>query len=81
MSKRIYKMAKAKTHLATLIKEALDGSEVTIARGDAPLVRLVPVTTPGATSKRVSGDLAGTVSIPDEFFAPLSEDRAAEWGL
>jgi antitoxin (DNA-binding transcriptional repressor) of toxin-antitoxin stability system len=81
MSKKLYKMADAKTHLATLVREALAGSDVTIARGHQPLVRLIPVAQPDALSRRTSGDLAGEVSIPDAFFAPVNPDVAEEWGL
>ena len=33
----------AKTHLSRLIREALDGEEIVIARRDKPLVKLVPL--------------------------------------
>ena len=36
----------AKTHLSRLIEQALRGEEVIIARGDKPVVRLVPVDAP-----------------------------------
>lgn len=77
-----YKMAYAKTHLATLIKGALAGEEIVIARDEKPLVRLVPVGQGGSVpAKRVGGDLEGRLSLPDEFFAPVSDADAAEWGL
>ena len=43
----------AKTHLSRLIEQALRGEEVIIARGDKPVVRLVPIDAP--KPKRHSG--------------------------
>jgi antitoxin (DNA-binding transcriptional repressor) of toxin-antitoxin stability system len=77
-----YKMAYAKTHLATLIKAAIAGDDVVIAKDETPLVRLVPVGKPGTrTNKREGGDLEGSVSLPEAFFAPMRDDDASEWGL
>ena len=76
-----YKMAYAKTHLATLIRGALAGDEIVIAKDETPLVRLVPVAKGAPTNKRTGGDLEGRVSIPDAFFAPMSDEDASEWGL
>lgn len=73
-------MAYAKTHLAGLIREAMAGEEIVIARDDEPLVRLVPVTpTHGAANERSPGDLAGRLSLPDAFFAPLADADADAW--
>ena len=71
----------AKTHLASLIKEAIAGQEVVIARDETPLVRLVPIARRDATAHRTGGDLEGLVALPDSFFAPLSEADAEDWGL
>ncbi len=76
-----FKMAYAKTHLASLIKEAIAGQEVVIARDETPLVRLVPIANRDPTAHRLGGDLEGRVSLPDRFFAPLSEPDAEDWGL
>ena len=74
-----FKMAYAKTHLASLIKEAIAGQEVVIARDETPLVRLVPIANRAATAHRPGGDLEGQVSLPESFFAPLSEPDAERW--
>ena len=76
-----YKMAHAKMHLATLIKEALAGHEVVIAKDETPLVRLVPVSRGRSSAKRTGGDLEGHITLPDEFFAPMSDDEASDWGV
>lgn len=49
----------AKTHLSQLIKRALAGDEVIIARANEPLVKLTPVQQD--TSPRVGGQWAGKV--------------------
>jgi antitoxin (DNA-binding transcriptional repressor) of toxin-antitoxin stability system len=74
-----YKMAYAKTHLASLIREALAGEEIVIARDDEPLVRLVPVAPSPGAHERVPGDLAGQLALPDALFAPLSDADASDW--
>lgn len=74
-----YKMAHAKTHLASLIREALAGYDVVIARDDEPLVRLVPVSDHLAADERVAGDLQGVVSLPDAFFHPLDDVELGDW--
>lgn len=55
----------AKTHLSQLIKRALAGDEVVIARANEPLVRLEPVVRD--TRPRVGGQWAGQVTISDDF--------------
>lgn len=74
-----HKMAYAKTHLASLIREAIAGEEVIIARDDEPLVRLVPLVRDADANARVAGDLAGQVRLPDAFFRPLSGDDLEDW--
>lgn len=67
----------AKTNLSKLIKAALDGEDVVIARGDQPVVRLVPV---GKKNKFVFGILADKLKDPPpDFFEPMSEEGLASW--
>jgi prevent-host-death family protein len=56
----------AKTHLSRLIKLALAGDEVIIARANEPLVRLTPIQQLD-TSPRVGGFWAGKVQYPVEW--------------
>jgi antitoxin (DNA-binding transcriptional repressor) of toxin-antitoxin stability system len=42
----------AKTHLSRLIEDGLAGEEVVMAKGDKPVVRLVPI--PGRTLRAIS---------------------------
>jgi antitoxin (DNA-binding transcriptional repressor) of toxin-antitoxin stability system len=74
-----FKMAYAKTHLASLIREAMAGDEVIIARDDQPLVRLVPLAIDTTAHERAAGDLVGKLTLPDEFFRALSADDVEEW--
>jgi prevent-host-death family protein len=68
---------KAKTELSRLIKRVEAGEEVVIARGKAPVARLVPYT--GPETGRRFGRLRGRISVPDTFFEPLPEDELAAW--
>lgn len=67
----------AKTNLSKLIARALAGEEIIIARGDQPVVRLVPVT--AVEPRREPGTLKGRVTVPDSFFDPLPDDELAQW--
>ena len=67
----------AKTHLSRLIEQALRGEEVIIARGDKPVVRLVPIDAP--QPRRIPGTLKGQIEVPDSFFDPLPEDELKLW--
>lgn len=62
----------AKTHLSKLIKKALAGEEVVIARGKESLVKLVPL--PEKRPKRRLGGAKGIVkSMAKDFDAPLED--------
>jgi prevent-host-death family protein len=66
----------AKTNLSKLIEAALAGEEVVIAKGDKPVVKLVPV----ARAPFKLGLLAGQVTGPiPNFFEPMSEEELAAW--
>ena len=62
----------AKTHLSKLIKRALAGEEIIIARGRQPLVKLVVL--PDIQPQRRLGGGAGVIEfMADEFDEPLAE--------
>jgi prevent-host-death family protein len=75
----MYSMHKAKTHLSKLVRDALKGKEVIIARRNEPMVRLVPVCK--SPKKRVPGSLKGKIWYAPDAFDPLSADELAEWGI
>jgi prevent-host-death family protein len=64
-------MHEAKTHLSRLVREAIRGEEIVIARGDEPLVRLVPLAS--ARGSRVFGSARGAVRWSDDFAGPLPD--------
>jgi prevent-host-death family protein len=64
-----YNVAEAKAQFSTLVRKALQGEEVVIARDNKPLVRLVPVGVP----ERKPGSAKGRVSMAADFDAPLDD--------
>ena len=67
----------AKTNLSKLIERACAGEEIIIARGDQPVVKLVPV---GVSEPvRDPGTYTGQFTVPPEFFEPLPEDELRRW--
>ncbi len=67
----------AKTNLSKLIERACAGEEVVIARGNTPVVRIVPIEPP--RKKRQFGAMRGQLEIPDSFFDPLPEEELRAW--
>jgi prevent-host-death family protein len=67
----------AKTNLSRLIKQAEDGEEIIIARGDKPVARLVPLGE--IKGKRQPGSLKGKLHVGPEFFEPLPPEELAGW--
>ena len=64
----------AKTHLSRLLDAAASGEEILIARAGRPVARLVPLEGTAAPQQRQLGRLAGQVTVPKDFDAPLPED-------
>lgn len=64
-----YNVAEAKANLSTLVRKALQGEDVVIARDNKPLVKLVPV----AVASRTPGTAKGVVTIAPDFDAPLDD--------
>jgi prevent-host-death family protein len=67
----------AKTNLSSLIARACKGETVVIARGNEPVVQLVPVR--GREVRRQFGALKGKVRVPEAFFGPLTEAELRAW--
>ncbi|MBP7583849.1 MAG: type II toxin-antitoxin system prevent-host-death family antitoxin [Spirochaetes bacterium] len=61
----------AKTHLSRLIRNALAGEEVIIARGSKPLVKLMVIEE--SSVKRKLGTAAGKIRFAKDFNEPLDE--------
>jgi prevent-host-death family protein len=61
----------AKTHLSRLIRRVISGEEVVIARGNKPLVKLVPLE--GKNPTRRIGSAKGIISIHKDFNEALDD--------
>ncbi|MYK58864.1 MAG: type II toxin-antitoxin system Phd/YefM family antitoxin [Rhodospirillaceae bacterium] len=68
----------AKTHLSKLIKRVEAGEEIVIARGDRPVVRLVPYAAKVDKSKGF-GSMKGLIDVGPEFFEPLPDEELEAW--
>lgn len=68
----------AKTQLSRLIEEACGGEEIVIARGDEPVVKLVPIR--ARKARRRFGAMRGRARTTAAFFGPLSNDELDRWG-
>ena len=64
-----YNVAEAKAQFSTLVRKAMQGEEVVIARDNKPLVKLVPVAVPA----RTPGSAKGRVTVAADFDAPLDD--------
>jgi prevent-host-death family protein len=61
-----YNIAEAKSHFSELVKQALLGEEIVIARDNKPLLRLAPVST--VRKKRLPGSAKGQIlSVSPDF--------------
>lgn len=65
----------AKTQLSRLIEAAIAGEEIVIAKGDTPMVRLVPIVKGGFRM----GLLGAALGRGPDFLAPASDDDLAAW--
>ena len=74
---KIVTVHQAKTTLSKLIERALAGEEVVIARGDVPVVQLVPLDS--EAPRRVFGVLKGKLQVTPAFFEPLPPEELAAW--
>jgi prevent-host-death family protein len=61
----------AKTHLSRLIREALAGEEIVIARADTPLVRITPLEQ--KHGRRLGGMSDEILYVAEDFDAPLDD--------
>ncbi len=59
----------AKTNLSKLIQKVIDGEEVIIAKGNRPIVKLVPFN--HHTPERRFGSALGKIIISDNFDEPI----------
>ena len=62
--------------LSRLLERAHNGEQIIIAKNGLPWARLVPLEVP---HKRELGFLAGQLTLPDNFFQPLTEEELQDW--
>lgn len=67
-----FNIHEAKTSFSQLINQALAGEQVIIARGNKPLIKLVPYEE--ELSPRQGGQLRGMMHIADDFDDPLPQE-------
>lgn len=72
-----YTVHAAKSQLSKLLAEAEAGEEVVIARGDKPVVKIVPIQT--SKKPRMPGSMKGKIHVDDAFFDPLPAEELALW--
>lgn len=65
-----FKIAQAKSRFSELVDRALAGDEVIVARGNTPLLKLVPL---AAAGRRKPGSAKGQVRMSADFDAPLPD--------
>ncbi len=66
-------LTQAQHELPQLIEAALHGADVIITRGDAPVVRLVPIL--GEKPQPQFGSAKGLISLAEDFDEPLEDFR------
>ena len=67
-----YNIAEAKAHFSLLVKKALLGEEIVIARDNKPLIKLVPLSE--AKRRRQPGSGKGQIAYIDPDFDELPGD-------
>ncbi|MRG56316.1 type II toxin-antitoxin system prevent-host-death family antitoxin [Phyllobacterium sp. SYP-B3895] len=65
----------AKSNLSKLIDAGLSGEEVIIAKGNKPVVKLVPI----PKSRFKAGALKELAGTAPDFLEPMSEEELALW--
>ena len=71
----------AKTHLSRLVQRVEQGEEVIVCRGKHPVAKIVPSGPPRPPRPRVGVPTSVRFDIPDDAFAPLTDQELREWGL
>lgn len=61
----IYNMYEAKTKLSRLVREAIEGEEVVLAKAGKPMVKLVPYVP--SEKKKLYGLMKGKIRIAEDF--------------
>ncbi len=79
---RTISIDEASSNLPKVLAEVEAGTEIIIARGDKPVARLTKLPESRRRGPRPVGQtLHPPFHIPDEAFAPLTDEELKEWGL
>lgn len=72
----------ASSNLPKVLDEVEAGVEIVISRGDKPVARITKIPEPRRHGPRPVGETRGPkFHIPDDAFAPLTDEELKEWGL
>jgi prevent-host-death family protein len=75
-----YTVHQAKTHLSRLLKEAEEGKEVIVMRGDKPVARIVSIEQ-AAPKRRLAGGFEFLAPTDPHVFDPLTDEQMIEYGF
>ena len=64
---RTVNIHEAKTHLSSLVEQAVDGAPFVIAKAGKPWVKVSRLDAPSAGQARRLGFMAGEIAVPDDF--------------
>lgn len=71
----------AKTHLSRLLHQVEQGEEIIVCRGKQPVAKIIPSGPNQPTRPKVGQPTSPRFLVPEDAFAPLSEDELKDWGL
>jgi prevent-host-death family protein len=72
MQTKTVEISEAQAHLAELVAQAADGTEIVLTEGNTPRALLVPVA--ARKTRRVPGLHPGSMQASDDFDAPLPDE-------
>jgi prevent-host-death family protein len=73
----IVNMHEAKTHFSQLVKQALAGEEIVIAKNGTPLIKLSPIAE--TEHERTPGLSKGAASMAEDFSEPIPDNIIKEF--
>ena len=71
----------AKTQLSKLIEQAVKGESFIIAKAGKPMVKVIKIDAPEASSKKRLGFMAGQIRTPKDFDEIGKDEIAKQFGL
>ena len=71
----------AKTQLSKLIEQAVKGESFIIAKAGKPMVKVIKIDAPEASSKKRLGFMAGQISTPKDFDEMGKDEIAKLFGV